>query len=38
MEAEMEVGLTLAADGTLAGSLWYENEIDAAELSLRRAP
>jgi hypothetical protein len=37
-EAEMEIGLTLAEDGTLAGSLWYENENDAAELTLRRVP
>jgi hypothetical protein len=37
-EVEIEVGLTLSAEGTLDGSLWYENENDAAQLTLRRAP
>jgi hypothetical protein len=36
--ADIEIGLTLSEQGTLEGSLWYENEIDAAQLSLLRAP
>lgn len=36
--ADIEIGLTLTERGTLDGSLWYENEIDAARVSLRRAP
>jgi hypothetical protein len=38
-DRSVEVGLTLSEDGmTLTGSLWYENERDAAFITLTRVP